>query len=251
VWTGGLVLLWLTLRWRRAHDADAVETAGVVARFSRLATGGILVVGAAGAALSWSEVRAVSALTGTSYGLLLLAKIVVVGWVALLGAYNHFRLVPAIEGGKAKTGTALLQSTLRVEAVALVAVVAITSVLVVLTPARASTEGGVVEEIVQLGEVGSVQLVVSPAKAGVNQIHLYTYDPSGRPADIAASVTLVLSLPAAGLGPIEREAVRAGPAHLQLDGSDLAVGGRWEITVRARIDRFNEATGTATVPVAA
>ena len=250
-WTGGLVLLWITVRSRRSVDGtDPVETAGIVVRFSRLATLGILVVGGAGAALSWSEVRTMSALTGTTYGLFLLAKLVVVGWIAVLGAYNHFRLVPAIQAGRARAGIARLHETLRLEAVALVAVLAITSVLVVLTPAKASTEGGVVEEIIQLGEVGSVQLVVSPARAGRNQIHLYTYDPSGRPADIATSITLELALPAAAIGPIEREAVRAGPAHLQLDGSDLAVSGRWEITVRARIDRFTEVTGTATVPIA-
>ena len=40
---------------------------------------------------------------------------------------------------------------------------------------------------------------MAPAKAGFNQIHLYLFDPDGRPADIAESVTLDLSLPAADL----------------------------------------------------
>jgi hypothetical protein len=44
--------------------------------------------------------------------------------------------------------------------------------------------------------------------------------------------------------------VRAGPAHLQLDGDDLAVAGTWTIEVTARLDRFTEATGTLEVPVA-
>ena len=122
--------------------------------------------------------------------------------------------------------------------------------LVVLTPGKASTEGGVVEEIVQLDEAGSVQLVVAPAKAGPNQIHLYTYDPSGRPADIAESITLDLTLPAAQIGPLERAAERAGPAHYQLDGDDLAVGGRWELTIHVRVDRFTEVTETIAVDVA-
>ena len=76
------------------------------------------------------------------------------------------------------------------------------------------------------------------------------FDPDGRPADIAETITLDLSLPAADLGPITREATRAGPAHFQLDGDDLAVGGTWTIEVRARLDRFTEATGTVEVPVA-
>lgn len=76
------------------------------------------------------------------------------------------------------------------------------------------------------------------------------FDPDGRPGEIAESIALQLSLAAAQLGPIRREATRAGPAHLQLDGNDLAVGGTWTIEVQARIDRFTEASGTIEVLVA-
>jgi len=130
-----------------------------------------------------------------------------------------------------------------------VVVIALTAVLVVVTPARSTADGGVVEEIVQLGDAGSVQLTISPARAGFNQIHLYLFDPDGRPADIAETITLDLSLPAVDLGPIAREPVRAGPAHFQLDGSDLGLGGTWTIEVHARIDRFTEATGTVEIPI--
>src|SRR5690606_34415997 len=162
-WAGGLLLLWLAVRARRKRAADPVETGAIVARFSQVATVGILVVGAAGVALGWSEVRALDALTGTGYGLFLIAKVAVVAAIAAMGAYNHFRLVPAIQAGKARSGLTRLHTTLRVEALALVAVLALTSVLVVMTPAKASVQGGVVEEIIALDGVGSVQLVVSPA----------------------------------------------------------------------------------------
>ena len=91
---------------------------------------------------------------------------------------------------------------------------------------------------------------MAPAQVGPNTIHLYLFDPDGRPADIAETITLELSLPVADLGPITREATRAGPAHFQLDTSDLAVAGDWTLEVHARVDRFTEATGTAEVPVA-
>jgi copper transport protein len=251
VWGGGLVLLWWTLRERRrTGEADATDSAALVTRFSDLATVSIVVVGGAGLALGWSEVRALDALTGTGYGLFLLAKVGVVAAVGALGAYNHFRLVPAMREGKAKAALARLQRTLQLEVLGLVAVLALTSVLVVLTPARSSIEGGVVEQVVQLDGVGTVQLVVAPAKAGANQIHLYTFDPSGRPAEIAESVTIELEQPAAQIGPLERVAERAGPAHFQLNGSDLAVAGRWELTIRVRVDRFTEATKTVDVQVA-
>lgn len=250
-WGAGLVLLALCLRARRAGpDADdPAGTIDLVGRFSALATVTVLLVGVTGAVLSWSEVRTLDAVTGSGYGRLLLVKVGVVALIAALGAYNHFRLVPALRQGKAKAALARLRRTLRLEALALLAVIALTAVLVVVTPGRASSEGGVVEEIVQLGEAGSVQLTIAPAKAGFNQIHLYLFDPDGRPADIAETITLRLTLPSADLGPIEREPVRAGPAHLQLDGRDLAVAGTWTIEVAARIDRFTEATGRVDVKV--
>jgi hypothetical protein len=60
-----------------------------------------------------------------------------------------------------------------------------------------------------------------------------------------------MSLPAADLGPITRETLRAGPAHFQLDGDDLAVAGTWTIEIQARIDRFTEEAGVTEVPIAA
>ena len=95
-----------------------------------------------------------------------------------------------------------------------------------------------------------MQLVVAPARAGFNQIHLYTYDQAGRPAELAETIELQLSLPSADIGPLERTATRAGPAHAQLNGDDLALGGTWQITVRIRTDRFTEVSGTAQVPIA-
>jgi copper transport protein len=200
--------------------------------------------------LGWNEVRSLDALTGTGYGQLLLVKAGVVALIAALGAYNHLRLVPAFAQGKTKAALALLRRTVRLEALALVAVLGLTAVLVVVTPARTEAAGGPVERVIDLGEVGSVQLVVAPARAGFNQIHLYTFDPAGRPAELAETIELELSLPAAGIGPIDRTATRAGPAHAQLNGDDLAIGGTWQITVRVRTDRFSEASGIAEIPVA-
>ena len=65
-------------------------------------------------------------------------------------------------------------------------VVAVTSVLVVVTPGPHRGRGAAWwSAIVELGDAGSVQLTVAPAQAGFNQIHLYLFDPDGRPAEIA------------------------------------------------------------------
>ncbi len=98
VWLGGLVLLGVTLRGRRTAD-DPAGAARAVALFSGTATWALAAVSGMGLILGYLEVKALSALTGTNYGRLLLIKVAVVAGVALLGAYNRYRLVPLVTGG--------------------------------------------------------------------------------------------------------------------------------------------------------
>jgi copper transport protein len=249
-WFGGLVLLALTLRGRR-DDEDHASSAAMVGRFSRLATVSVLAVGGAGLALSWSEVRVLSALTSTTYGWTLLAKVAVVAAVALIGAHNRFRVLPTIERtSSAPRAWSLLGRSVRIEALGLVVAIALTAVLVNVTPARIEAGvGGIFSETIQLGDAGAVDIVVDPNRAGRNAIHLYFTDADGRPTEIADEVSVSLTLPASDLGPIVREPFRAGPAHFQIDGDELVTGGRWVITVTATLSRFETATGEVEVLV--
>ncbi|MDX3670502.1 copper resistance CopC/CopD family protein [Streptomyces europaeiscabiei] len=77
-WLGGLATLLVAL-FRAPVDAQ-IET-DAVRRFSRVAFGSVLVLTATGIYQSWRQVGTWSALTGTSYGQLLLVK---VGLVAVL-----------------------------------------------------------------------------------------------------------------------------------------------------------------------
>ena len=249
-WLGGIVLLVLVLWARRRKDADresALATGHVVVRFSRIATVAVILVGVAGFTLAWAEVRVLEALTSTTYGWLVVAKIATVGVIAALGVYNHFRLIPAIEQAPKKAGSAL-RRTVSVEAVVMVAVLALTAVLVNTTPARdASGLSGIFSATVPMGD-GSVNLVVDPDRAGQNSVHLYLLDAGGRNRDVQ-SLTLEFSLPANGIGPIDRDAFLAGQGHYQVDGRDLSIPGEWTITVRARVDKFTEQTADVHVTV--
>lgn len=77
-WLGGLAALLVALF--RAPAETPIEAAAV-RRFSRVAFGSVLVLAATGIYQSWRQVGSWSALTGTSYGQLLLVKI---GLVAVL-----------------------------------------------------------------------------------------------------------------------------------------------------------------------
>lgn len=246
-WFGGVVLLGLTLHARKATP-DPVAAGRVVTRFSRVATVAVLAVGAAGFALGWAHVRTPGALFGTAYGRLLLAKMAVVGVVAAAGAYNHFRLVPALEKAPRKA-TVLLARTVRVEGLGMVVALAFTAVLVTVTPARtaAGVDGGIFSETRPLGD-GSVNLVVDPGRQRGNEVHLYLLDASGRSID-PSGVGLSFSLPAGDLGPLDQEPFAAGPGHYQVNGADFPVPGTWQVVVTARTDRFTQDTASFAVPI--
>ena len=134
----------------------------------------------------------------------------------------------------------------------LAVVVAITSVLVVVTPARTEADGGgVVERIVELGDAGSVQLTVAPAQAGFNQIHLYLFDPDGRPAEIAESRHArdepAVRRPRADHPRGRPGRPRALPARRHRPRRRRATG---PSRSSARVDRFTEEAGTTEVPIA-
>jgi copper transport protein len=250
-WFGGLVLLALMLRARHADDDDPLAAGAVVTRFTTMATICVLAVTITGAAIGWAEVRALRALTSTTYGQLLIAKAALAGVIALIGAYNHYRLVPALQRATAKGRDVWhhLLRTVCIEAVGMVIVLGLTAVLVNVTPARdAAGIGTIFSKTEALGD-DSINLVVDPNRAGSNAIHLYLLDPTGRPAPLADSVTLELSLPSSQIGPIRRQPFVAGPGHYQLNGGDLSIPGKWTIVVRAQVSKFEEKTASFDVTV--
>ncbi|MDG9710175.1 copper resistance CopC/CopD family protein [Streptomyces sp. DH10] len=84
VWLGGLVALLLTLR--RATVESLTE---VVPRFSRIAFASVTVLAVTGLYQSWRGLGSLDALTGTSYGRLLLAKLAAVTALLLAAGYSR------------------------------------------------------------------------------------------------------------------------------------------------------------------
>lgn len=284
VWFGGLVALLGALRRRRAAG-DVVGAGEAVAAFSALAGGALVLVALTGSALGAIEVGGLEALTTTTYGRLLLAKVALVALVAAGGGWNRLRLLPHLAGGASTgpggsvdpAGSDLAESgdpaepdpvasepapvavrapagqdprwrtltrILRLEVAALVVVVAVTGVLVNVTPAKAVPT--LVNTSAPIGD-GSLNLTVDPGRAGANQVHLFLLAPDGTPDDRFREATVTFTLPALDLGPIEGEAVRVGAGHFQVDGADLSIAGSWVVTVSVQPDRFTKVD--AEVPV--
>ena len=131
-WFGGLALLGITMRLRRG-SAQTAATAGLVARFSAMATVAVVVVSIAGAA----RVRTVTPVDvgalRSGYGATLAAKVLLVAVIFVVAGYNHRYLVPAIRRD-AHGAERRLRTTVRLEAFALVVVIAASAVLANLAP---------------------------------------------------------------------------------------------------------------------
>jgi copper transport protein len=271
VWFGGLTVLLLNLRARKLAD-DPIGGAAMVAGWSKLATWAVVVVSVAGSALSFALVREPIALLTTTYGQLLQVKLILAGIVIALGAYNHFKLVPAVEravvavpsgGSDAATDTAAsdaasvrvtvrteagwqrLGSTVRTEVVLLVAIMLVTGVLSSQRPASEAVGiGGIFDGTQSIVDGVDLQLLIDPNTAGRNSIHLYLLDATGRPYSQIEGLDMLLSLPAQDIGPLERVPTVTGPGHWTLEGGELALVGTWDITVNVRIDRFTQQSVT-------
>jgi len=263
LWTGGLGFLVVALvlarddRWPLATRA--------VPRFSNMAVVSVATLLIAGVINGYLQVRTWSALWETEYGLLLLAKIALVVPLLALGAYNNRYAVPRLKAGIASVlERRRFLTAAGVELAIMVAVVAVTAVLVNAEPARteAMMEGMAMEEGAMDAEAGDheafesdvdlgemmAHLVVEPAVPGENSIHL-TFEQAD--AEQLTEVSVSASLPSEEIGPLEfgAEPVQGQPGEYVAEGASLSLPGEWELRIEALMGEFDLLTETIAVPI--
>jgi len=259
-WVGGLVLLTTCLLPGRRVD----ELAAVLPRFSRLAFGAVIVLVVTGTYQAWREVGTPPALLSTDYGRLLSLKIA--GFVLLVSLGNlgriavrrrygglpvAYALAHLAEPDPAPRSDARVLSRLR-RSVALEvgiagALLALTAVLVSQAPARASY-GTAYDTTLRLASGGTTQLTVTPARQGVNTVHLYVFDSAGKLTE-PAGVGLEITLPAEQIGPLPVTLVKAGPGYWQSTTVSFPKAGSWQLVVRVRASEFESSVASAQVSI--
>lgn len=260
VWLGGLLALYMSIR-SSSPDEDPIVSARMVARFSALGLWSVVVVSVAGLAMARIQVGSPAALTTTPYGLSLLAKSGVAVLVVAAAWYNRRRLVPRIievsgsgDGGEhAEPGRALawkrLIGTVRIELIGLVVVVGVTALLVSLQPAvLVAVPTGPYTTTVPFGDL-VLEVVVDPARAGENEIHIYLTTPGGLSPVLTGAFTMELRMPAEEIGPFVRPLDPAGPGHFLHSGSEMTIPGEWTLTLRHRVSQFDEVTADLAIPI--
>jgi copper transport protein len=139
-----------------------------------------------------------------------------------------------------------LRRSVAAESVIAATVLAITAVLVGLSPGREALARPY-DTIEKFDDV-TVQLVVEPARAGRNQFHLYTTDSAGRRAPVE-EVTARAGLPDKDIAPIDLRLTNPEPAHYELKQLDLPTAGEWLVEVRVRTSEFDQESFTRTIRI--
>ncbi|WP_040491341.1 copper resistance CopC/CopD family protein [Ilumatobacter nonamiensis] len=130
IWVGGVVAM-VAVVWSRRRRGRPSRALDLVVRFSTVAAVALAAVVVAGLIMAVSILDSFGDLTGTEWGQLLLLKSGAVGLAALCGAYNHFRLLPALNSDPDDPLlSGRLRSVLTSEAILLVFVVIVTVWLV-------------------------------------------------------------------------------------------------------------------------
>ncbi|WP_241175654.1 copper resistance protein CopC [Modestobacter sp. KNN46-3] len=283
-WLGGLVALFAgALR----GPTPAGELAAALPRWSSLAAGCIGALVVTGVLQSVREVGSVSALFATTYGWVLVAKVVLVLLVLVAALVSRDwvqqrvgtrrrpsrRVVAqAFAAGEASTtdGPAtgdpatedpaaeppatigVLRRAVLVELVGAAVVLALSAVLVGTPPAKAAVAQPV-EVTLPLQSAGgttgagTVQVLLDPATPGPTTLHVYLFDADGRLTQ-PQQIGVTLTEVGQEIGPLDVDLAPAGPGHYVGDPT-LPTDGSWTLTVTVRLDEFTAATASTVFPV--
>lgn len=231
-WIGGLSLLAVVLWVGRRDGALAADRRRVAADVSGLALLAVVIVALAGTAMAVVQVERVSALA-TSYGAALTVKVALLGVVLALALRNRrqVRRVGDEDGDDDGRGAAALGRGVRFELLGIAAILVASATLSSLEPAGQAAAEPVSQQAEAAGR--EVLLVIDPAVAGANELHLYVLrdgTPDGETSDARVR----------GVGPGgQAQAARplaAGPGHWVDPGWELPAGGSWEVAVAFELD---------------
>jgi copper transport protein len=130
IWLGGVVAMAVVL-WTRHRAGVAPRALEMIVRFSGIATVALGAVIAAGGIMAFLVLDSVGELFSTQWGQVLLLKTAAAALAMVGGAYNHFRLLPALEAEPDDpTLIAHLRTAVTSEAIMLGFVIVVTASLV-------------------------------------------------------------------------------------------------------------------------
>ncbi|MCU1647596.1 MAG: hypothetical protein JWN03_7871 [Nocardia sp.] len=238
VWVGGVAIVLLV--WRTPGRA------AVVRRFGPVAAGAVALVVVTGIFQSWRAVSPLAALWSTSWGLLLLLKLALVGaaaGTALVARRVSRSEVPASSDMRRHKRSGAL---LRIEFGVQVAVLVVSALLTGVAPARETYDPATALNA-QLGPL-SAAVAVDGAHTGRQEFTVHLRDSQGVPAG-ALELSARLVRGDGRIGSIEVpfrrvEPVELGPDYFVSQPVQVPLAGDWQLRLTVAVDRTNAYAAT-------
>ena len=256
VWVGGIACLLLALpsatRQLQGGERSRLLLA-TLARFSPLALGSVVVIAVTGVIQAYIDVRSLHGLLHTTYGALIIVKVVLLSTLIGLGWVNRERVIPMLErlvgDGQAPGGVGVLaRRTMRGELALMLCVFGVTAALISYVPPIDAASGPFAANTT-IGPA-ELEMTVEPATVGLNTIHLYLINAKdGSQFTATKELVATADLPAKGIGPLPLQANLAGPGHYAFNSAELSPGGTWKIKITDRVSEFEEFSKTVKGPV--
>ncbi|MEU7961064.1 copper resistance CopC/CopD family protein [Micromonospora humida] len=244
VWLGGLVML-AGFLLRRADERELGAILPIWSRWAALAVAALLL---AGVVQGLIEVGTLQALTGTTYGRLLLAKIGLFALVVAVAAYSR----QLVRRRTAAARPVPVRRAVWVELAITAVILGVTATLVQTPPARTAVDGGSgagagYYSTTLTSPIYSLQVELDPAERGNNSMHLYAYTPDNRPQPVV-EWKATAALPSAGVEAIDIPLLKLTDNHATGEFS-FPSAGEWQLRFTVRTSDIDQATVTATVPI--
>lgn len=256
VWVGGIACLLFALpgATRKLEGAERSRLLlATLARFSPLALGAVVVIAVTGIIQAYIDVRSFHGLFHTTYGALIIVKVILLLALIGFGWVNRERVIPMLKqlvgDGQSPGGVgALTRRTMRGEFALMLCVFGVTAALISYAPPIDAASGPF--SINTTIGPAELEMTVEPARVGSNTIHLYLINAKdGSQFTATKELVATADLPAKGIGPLPLKANLAGPGHYAFNSAELSPGGTWDIEITDRVSEFEEFSKTVKVSI--
>ncbi len=217
--------------------AVVVKTEDGVARLSQLATIAMPIAVITGVVQALHLTGGVSEILDSQYGTYLILKVAVIAVCLAIGYGLRRRM---------KSGQPTVTQSLFVEAVLLVVIIAVTSLMVGTSPtATASSATSFSATQIQRDIVADFSIL--PTRVGAAEIHVYLTPPGGslKPVD---TVQMSFTLPSRDIPAIPVDLIEIGPNHWS-GVMQFPYAGEWSMETRVQPERNSTLLYTATVSI--
>ena len=237
-WGGGLLVL--AAAAPAVFRATTAETRGpllrgITRRFTRIALTALVALVATGVVATLMLTNSLNDVIDTTWGRILLAKVAVV-------------IAAVLAAGIARRASKSFATAVQIEALLIVAAIALTGTLTGLAPQPPNAVAAAASssfQLVQKIEAREAQVDISPTTAGaVSEAHVVITNGVGQPALDVQDATLELSQGGATKVPVKLS--RIDTAHWT-GTVRIPTPGTWRVLVRLRIGEFREEVLTGTL----